>query len=738
MIKHFLLFFACVIPFLNFAQHEALNSEQRAYLFHIVRKSPILENNIGRYFEYKGPEIKFNNQQLNYDSIENYIINNPSALVIHASEIKKSSVGILSEAANKVAIWELNKMLLAKRTKNDKEFGIYEARYERFEDLLKINLPATALKNENTTIHPKVEQLLNPSLHLNDKIKMVETFHFLNTSDQLATLDGISKAINEYVKQRTYDIFCQLGGNAEKFENILVAAGDGSLTAGLLEEREKDENGRWNKGLPKAIGLFPYQLKIVPQKNKDTSPIQPNRITSNYFMTAHGNAKATNIHFDVWGYNSTKQTTVVIEKNGKTYHLFGSGETRFLSPDSAFTKGDTYQKTIDSYQEKINKLDEKIYGKKGYDYWIAYHEKKRDNYKLQVLNLEQEISYINSFKINTKQNGVKQKNQEIDKTVYDKKNRKEAQNQYIYLNEMLSAETKKVKELQKEKEQALEIRAELETKMNGCINAFGRNWVPFTENNGLYTFADSTTFDMLTQDLKFPPTKDAEYVEVRLIAIPEFPTSDQADEVMLHINATYVNPDYNARIQLKFEDVFQSNSWNLDKNIINAEDSLSVHVFLEQLLDKKKEFNIIVRGNGIGFWNGIKTVYKSNQSELEKYETFKDDTTYKRLRTSEVNIFADRSILLEINSFTDPVRTTFEIPNAKVAELISKNTSYNQVLSGYRSATILFKLQDELNVKAGEYFSREQAKIIIDRLNMAFSKAKILIGQTSIKASYFK
>ncbi len=730
----------CISVF-SYAQTEALTAEERAYLFHIVRKSPILENNIGRYLEYRGPDIRFRNKELNYDSTENYIINNPSSLIIHSSEIQKSSVGIIAEAANKIAIWELNKMLMAKRMKNSEEFKLYEARYQRFEVLLQNYLPTTAFKNDNNSniIHPKIEQLLNPSLHLNDKIKMVESFHFLNINDQLATLNAINKSINEYVKQRTNEIFSHLGGKTDNFENVLVAAGDGSLTSGMLEEREKDENGRWNKGLPKAIGLFPYQLKLVPQKSKDSSPIQPNRVTTNNFHTATGTTKAINVHFDIWGYNSDKQTTVVIERNGKTYHLFGSGETRFLSPDSTFAKGDTYQKIIDELKKKIAVIDEKIYGKKGYDYWIAYHEKKRIEQKAQVIALEQEIANISSFVIHTKQNGRKQKNEEIDNTYYDKKNRKEKQNQYILKNEQLSATIKKIKDLEKEKVEIIEIRNGLDQKMNYCIEVFGRNWMPFTTNEGLYTFEDSTTFDMLTQDLKFPPSNDSSIFEVRLIAIPYTISSDQADEVMLHINVTQVDPDYNARIQLRFNDVFESNSWQLNKPLLADEDSLSIRVFFEQLLDKKKEFNIIARGIGLGKWNGVKTVYNAEQKELDSYPISKEDSTFKRLRTSEVNVFVDRLISLEINSYTDPVKTQFDIQNSKIKEVQLKyNLTYNQILSAYRSASILFKLQDELNVKCGEYLDRESAKVIIDRLNVAFSKSKITVGKVSLKASLFK
>src|SRR5690554_3043129 len=86
-----------------------LSPQTKAYLFHTVRKSPILEQNIGRYIAYEGEEITLPNGEINYDSIEQKIINQPQLLTIYAHEISRSPKGLLAELANKVALWELNK-----------------------------------------------------------------------------------------------------------------------------------------------------------------------------------------------------------------------------------------------------------------------------------------------------------------------------------------------------------------------------------------------------------------------------------------------------------------------------------------------------------------------------------------------------------------------------------------------------------------------------------------------------
>jgi hypothetical protein len=271
----------------TFAQNnESLNAEERAYLFHIVKKSPILNNSIGRYFDYVGPKIQFNSKEINYDSVELLIINQPDLLLIRRDEISKSPKGILAEAANKMAIWELNKVLLAKRT-SEKELELYLDKHQKFEYYLLQHLPPAACKEKDGSVYPnpKIETLFNPSLALNDKIALVETMRFLEPNDALLTLEAINQATNAYVKNRALETYRQLGGKAEIFENVLVAAGDGSSTSGLLEEREKDEKGRWNKGLPKAVGLFPYQLRLEKAAGRKEQKIEPSMFTITDFET---------------------------------------------------------------------------------------------------------------------------------------------------------------------------------------------------------------------------------------------------------------------------------------------------------------------------------------------------------------------------------------------------------------------------------------------------------------------
>lgn len=734
-----------------------LTAEERAYLFHIVRKSPILEQNIGRYFEYKGPVLRFMNKEINYDSIETIIINNPEQLFIRTSEIAKSPKGIIAEAANKMALWELNKVLLAAR-QSEKDLEKYANEFAHFESILLPLLPPAAFKTGGSEVklHKKLFNVLNPGLSFEDKAAMLATFNFLSEEDQLVTINALNTAVNAYVEQRSYEIFQALGGIAEQYENVLVAAGDGSETSGLLNEREKDETGRWNKGLPKAVGLFPYQVRLItPDKRKKTA-LESLRFATTDFITA-GENKLTQLHFDVWGYNSEKQTTVVIERNGISYHLFGSGETRFLTPDSTFSGGKTFQTIINDLEfNKIGDLKEKIYGKRGFDYQIEYNKKKKDETELKIEKNEKEYSDMTRSTITTSDKAPRSvkkarkkalKNgggpQDYQPTTYSgKKKRGSGQNEIVDLYNQFDGYARKIKELEREKQEAIDLMAIYQRRLDTYKEVMGLNWATYTEEDGLYLFQDSSTFDMYTQEFTFRADTLKTPFEVRLIAIPYGPLTDEADEVMLHINMIDAEPGFDARLQLDLADAFAPNSWQLDEPLFHAEDSVAIRQLFEGLLDKKTPVTAVSRGQGVGSWNGIQTVRSTNRTEWPAYPgataeeqlNSRSDESMVRLRCSQVSVTINRGIFFEINTFTDPVKTTLASENQDIQAALNRyKLTGNDYLSALRTATIIRKMKNELNVLAGTYMTREEAKIIIDRLNKVLDSLRVSCGPTSWK-----
>ena len=460
---------------------------------------------------------------------------------------------------------------------------------------------------------------------------------------------------------------------------------------------------------------------------------------------------------DVWGYNSEKQTTVVIEKNGLTYHLFGSGDTRFLSPDSSFSDGATYQSIINDLEfNKIADLNEKIYGKRGFDYKIESTKKKKRATELKIQKKEKEYSDLGYSPITTNKKAsrrVKKSKRKAIKngssgfnatpTTNSQRNpRKKLQSQIVNLQGYYDALRSKLAALEIEKQDAIDAKAILELRLDLMKQAMGFHWATYTEENGFYTFEDSSTFDILTQEFQFKPSNVVEEFEIRLIAIPESCLSKSADEVMLHINVMDAKPNYDARINLELNDVFASDKWDLPKALFTLEDSVALQVFFEGMLNKQIDFDIVARGQGIGKWNGIRTIKDYKPTELASYpgtaSVTKMDSTFLRLRKSEVTIHVNRAIRMDINSFTDPVKSNIKVDNEVVAAAMKKyGLSQNDILSALRTVEIMKALKSELNVLAGEYLTREEAKIVIDRFNKEWGKTKISVGRTSFKLSSF-
>lgn len=767
-----LLFLSSILMFTVTAQEgNILTPTEKAYLFHTVRKSPILQHSLGRYLSYLGKKPTFPNGQLNYDSIEYRITNNPELLKIYYYDIRRSPKGILSELTNKMALWELNQTLQSRRDNTLLKKGL-SSKFEAFKKILISHLPQEALheKNGAVELRKRIINLSNPALTFNDKVAMVSHFASWTKEQQMQVIIAYNKAINQWVEKRSEKLYTLLGGKADTYINILTAAGDGSNTSGMFEDRERKENGWWNKGLSSAVGFFPYEPQIRElnnaKKRKKKTEIVPTGYTIHQFSTV-GHGKETNIHLDVWGYNSKKQTTVVIEKGNKYYPLFGSKDSRFLSPDSTFGGGTTYYTIIHQIQKDRDALEEKLSGKKGIEYWIAFYKDKKTKTILAIQKSEMDLYNVrqNAYSENPKKmkydknrnGGKKQKDRDHRKDVQIlfkddpvKGARNKGMDDVTHYQNQLEAIKRKIAKLEEEKKKILAKKQVLDVQIQVMTDRIGRadQWECFKENDGLYIYEDSARFDLRTQEFTFPARDTQEVVEVKLLPIPVSHINlTQFDEVMLHVNVTDAVPLYTSQIKLNINDKFGVDQYKLDSVLlIKPKDSLAVMEFFDALYNKKKSFDIITRGGGIGKWEDHHAVMNYRPKEIANYpgasaeerQKSKQDSIFKRLRTTELIIHVNRKTLLEVNSFTDPVRSHFQPKNEKLLKAMEKyHLSENQMLSAYRAYTTLSKLREKLNVLAGKYLSREKAAKVIDRLNKSVYKSKITVGPTSLKYKWF-
>jgi hypothetical protein len=729
MTKHFYALLFWIFTFHASQAQQTMDSDLRAFMFHVVVKSPILKENIGKYFEYTGPMIKLSNGEINYDSIDVIIANKPDYLFIRTSEIAKCSPGIVAELANKTAIWELNKTMMAYMQGDEAELLRYQAHFEKFEALLVENLPSAFVKTtpKSKTFDPKLKEVLNPSVGFNQKRDVLLAMRSMNLVFAQQVLEAVNTAVQLWVSERTYQIFSMLGAKTARFDNVLIAAGDGSLTSGLLDERERDARGRFYRGLPRAIGFFPYQMHVV--KNKaDQDELRTLHFPSVDMYTA-GGGRITNLHPDVWGYNGKKQTTVVIDKGGKQYLLFGSSETRFLSPDSSFNSGGTFMSVINELEHvHIADLREKIYGKQGFDYWIAFNEAEIEKTKSEILNIELDLK---KYKSSAKRRNSKAGKKKI-RGLQDKFIAKQGYYDKCELN---------IKKLTKDKENAHNLLDQYEARLSQLKRLIGTNWVPWTMENGFFVFADGATFDIRTQDFRFPPSVEQEFFEVRLLAIPFGALKNDVDEVMLHISVSDMWPDFDKAFHIGRVDWFESNAFDLNMPIFSQEDSVVVVEILDAVTRKLK-LEVNAFGLGIGKIENEKLIKDTAPVEQTSYPGDSPEQRalaaqsdlYKSLRRTELSIDLKNGITIDVSSSTDPVRTNFSPNSIYLAKLITQGKiTPNEALSVYRTAAVLLALKKELIHYAGEYLDREKASIVIDYLEIEFKKIKINVGAYSVK-----
>lgn len=709
---------------------------------------------MGQAFEYKGPMVYLKDSTVNYDSLDRILINNPEFLTIQKTIIEKCPKGVLLEASNKTAIYEMCNQIkafsLGDAMRNQSMVNSF---FKAFVD----TLPKALASNKTIDLltNPSSSPLLRTNISVKEKIMELKFLGFSKATDQKAILEAQSFALNKTIGERTIRLFELLGGMYTDIKSVLVAAGDGSYTHGLLEERDVDDFGNFNQGLPKAIGLFPYHFTLAQDKRAE---VNTKRYTVLTFNT-YGPEKLTQFHFDVWGYNSKKQTMVIVEKGDHQYPLFGSRTTRFLTPDSSFTEGTTFMKFLSDLKNKrYVELNELLNGKLGYDERI-----KRLTIQLEEIEtrIDEESGalgnlYTYDYKVGrratkkTKRMIKAGKGSEVINAPRKKTHQKpkgEKQDLIVSLNEQYDYTYDQLETLIDEREPLQEEYNEIKSRIQRLESMVGQRWQSFTEKDGLYTFADGTTFDVYTQDLSFLPTEDTMPVTVKLISIPEDYEEADADEVMMHISCSDAVPYYDADFNLDFNDVFSPDAYEYNRPIFRAQDSSVVASLFKAFKKSKFPISLDLLGNGIGCWKDSLLIRDPLQRELPSYPlleqatatTARDTEPFKSLRKTTLQIKLNRSLHIRIVSTTDPVKSNVTSAYFDTQAFCQTHgLSKNELLSALRTRSILMQVRKELIQYATVYLTNAETKKFIDALDLAIQKSVMKVGTKPIKLPKLK
>jgi hypothetical protein len=206
---------------------------------------------------------------------------------------------------------------------------------------------------------------------------------------------------------------------------------------------------------------------------------------------------------------------------------------------------------------------------------------------------------------------------------------------------------------------------------------------------------------------------------------------------MIHINQTDADAERFMAINLKLTDFFDSDQFKVHHDLLKAEDSIACRELLEAIISKVK-IKFQLSGKGVGKMSKSDVLIKDPTAiEINAYPTaeHKEYREYKSLRTSLFKLSVNDGILIDVSSFTDPVKSNIKVQNKKIIKLQSlySDLTKNDILSALRTKALVERFMDEFSQLSGRYLDRKRASKVIDILNGAIKKSKISVGKTSLK-----
>lgn len=643
-----------LFSFTSFSQTEwnDFSGKQRAFFYQLTRKIENMNPQVFHLFEFTDSIPYINDTLADFPYVEKQIVADSSKLILHKTEFSRKNNGIISDIATHYASWELGLMLQFRESKKTK-FAYLKEKITVFEQYVREKAPQSAIRilsDGSYALSPSIQKYYAPNLSINEKIAAIKNSSF-SLNDQLLIIRSIYYAQEKYINTRSKEIFDILGGESKYYKNFLVGAGDGDS----YSELESVLRTKYNRALPdpKTYFKFDTETKLDKVTKKQTLYCKTNPIKH---INTVDNLQ-TKVHFDVWGYHPERQTTIVIQKGGNSYILYGNSENRYLTPDSTFEKGSTYWRLIYELEHvHIANLREMIYGKRGYDYHIAETEKEIQKSNLYIKQSEEKLNKmryapIPKPKIKKKKKKLKDKNLGYSdqagtghikgKLTKDVKEKNKEQSRLIHLNTQLKEQKRLLKQLKDDKEKAFTVLAKYETQLDLMKKNVGDVFVEFKKDKrGNYLFNDGTFFNYLEQDFTFMAGNNAESFDIITVAFGEKVFSKTSEEVFVHMNVSH--PELESKYTAYIESSKESD--------LSVSDSIQIMELFTALGTTDKPFKIEAIGGGIIGGQSF-NYYRDSLATVVDYS--KDEEKLNTVYTYNVKI--DDNINLNVKSFRQPM-----------------------------------------------------------------------------------
>ena len=592
-----------LLPILGISQEswEDFTGKERAFFYHISRKTENLNAEIFPLFEYTDSIPYINDTLPDYKYVEKKIVRYPERLVFHTDQLARKSVGLVSDLASKFALWELDAVLHYRNT-NSMEDKTLKDKLKVYNQYVLEEVPQSAvrtLSGGEFVLEKSLQGYYSPSLTIGDKKAAIANSSF-SLSDQTLILNSLMIAQQKYVEVRTREIMKVFGVEPEVFRNFLSATGDGDNWS----EIEAGFKTPYNRSLPDDIALFNFETEVLTQEKSEIDYVSVMSVTNRTVTTSA--SEKTMLHFDVAGYHPERQTTLVIQKGDRSYILYGKNEHRLVSPDSTYGEGATYWRLMWELENiHIAELKENLYGKRGYEHWIDVYEKRIEGTLLQIKKTEYKLDQLRR-KPNPppkmKKKKIKKKNlgnSDQDgqghptgaMTKLDKQ-RNATQKRLVELNSLLENEKRILEKLKKEMEEAYFILVKYETLLDKMQKNMGYAVMEYERENDMFIFKDGATFNYRTQDFTFPPTQRAEAFQVLHITFGKSVFATAVEENFVHMSQAYVAKKQEHAYKKVIRDYDAAGTFT-------TSDSIQTMELFKALMRKGVELNISAYAGGI-------------------------------------------------------------------------------------------------------------------------------------------
>jgi hypothetical protein len=705
--------------------------EERAFFYNISRKTEILNPELFHLFEFTDSIPWINDTLPDYSYVEKQIVKSPEKLILHTQEIPRKSVGLVTELSIAYAIWELDKVLHYRASVDEKDKPLKE-KLKLYEHYVMEHIPQTALTTLSSgeyVLMKGISGYFTPSLSVTDKLAALANSGYTQR-DQMLILNALFMAHEDYVHDRSMEVFKALGGTNTDQHNFISAAGDGSSWTDLKGGIKTP----YNHILPDERNLYYFEAEEYTETEEKPDgekivkkPIIRLKDIRMREFRAH-NEKATVLHFDVQGFHPERQTTIAIQRGGSSYILYGKNEHRLLSPDSTYGIGSTYWRLLWELEHVyIADLNERLYGKKGYEYWIKQYEDKIKNTELLIKKTEfnlDELRHTPTGPPKMKKKRIKDKNlggsdqingHPTNKLTSHEKKMNVEQNRLIHLNTQLESEKLMLAKLKKEMEEAYFLLIKYQALFDKMQKNLGYIFMPYEQEGDIYTFSDGAIFNYATQDFIFPTNYREDVFFVYHISFGEKVLSTRIEETFVHMNLSYGYLKDRYTLERIVEDK------NPDAAFTSG-DSIQVMEIFKAILEKELSVEVVAEGGGImGYSHGVYYRDSTSSPVPNAKEGFKNDgvTIYRADKGS--------SIQLRVTCWGEQmIPYAFEPYRAQFGKFKSKYPDMNEVdfYTGIKAKHLALAWIEKLKGYVPKWFKKTEDQA---RLLKALGAAKVKV-----------